>query len=327
VSSSPLVVTAGEPAGIGPDLCIAIALREDMPEFVVLGDAALLRERARILGANIRVTSVRLDSIGERTANDRELLVLDLPFPLAVDCGSPRVENTTTLLKGLEVAFAECLAGRFSALVTAPIAKHVISDSGVAFTGHTEFLAGLGGTVLPVMLLVAGDMRVALATTHLPLRDVPDHISQELLRAVLAVLHDDLQRRFEIASPEIIVCGLNPHAGEGGHLGHEDAEIIAPVVAALQDDGINVRGPVPADTAFTPAAGARDAVLAMYHDQGLPVIKHVGFGHAVNVTLGLPIIRTSVDHGTAFDLAGSGNADAGSLVAAVELAASLAARK
>ena len=204
--------------------------------------------------------------------------------------------------------------------------KSIINDAGIPFTGHTEFLAELSDTPKPVMLLVAGDLRVALASTHLPLRQVPDYLTQDGIRDVLNVLHTDLRTRFGIQNPEIIVCGLNPHAGEGGHLGTEDEAVIAPVVHALAAAGMNVRGPVPADTAFTPAAGSKDAVLAMYHDQGLPVLKYAGFGHAVNVTLGLPIIRTSVDHGTALDIAGTGRADAGSLVAAIALAADMAAR-
>jgi 4-hydroxythreonine-4-phosphate dehydrogenase len=229
------------------------------------------------------------------------------------------------LLEGLRLAVEGCLDGRYRALVTAPLAKSVINDAGVPFSGHTEYLAELTGTPLPVMLLVAGDLRVALASTHLPLRSVPDYLTRDRLRAVLTVLDDGLRTRFRIEQPEILVCGLNPHAGEGGHLGREEGEVIAPVVAALRDAGLRVRGPVPADTAFTPAAGRHDAVLAMYHDQGLPVLKYAGFGHAVNVTLGLPIVRTSVDHGTAFDLAGTGKADPGSLRAAMDLALVLGA--
>jgi 4-hydroxythreonine-4-phosphate dehydrogenase len=203
--------------------------------------------------------------------------------------------------------------------------KSVINDAGIPFSGHTEFLAELTDAQSPVMLLVAGNLRVALATTHLPLRDVPDSLTSNGLRNVLQVLVDDLRSRFGISEPEIVVCGLNPHAGEGGHLGSEDADIIAPVVDEFAARGFNVRGPLPADTAFTPAGGEKDAVLAMYHDQGLPVLKYAGFGNAVNVTLGLPIIRTSVDHGTALDLAGTGQADNGSLLHAVRLAAELAA--
>jgi 4-hydroxythreonine-4-phosphate dehydrogenase len=202
----------------------------------------------------------------------------------------------------------------------------VINDAGIRFSGHTEFLAELTGTKTPVMLLVAKDLRVALASTHLPLRDVADYLTAERLTAVIEVLVQDLSRVFGIAKPAIVVCGLNPHAGEGGHLGHEDAEVIAPVIESFRARGIDIRGPLPADTAFTPAAGSRDAILAMYHDQGLPVLKYAGFGTAVNVTLGLPIIRTSVDHGTALDIAGRGVADPGSMIAATELALHLAVR-
>ncbi|MDH3363959.1 MAG: 4-hydroxythreonine-4-phosphate dehydrogenase PdxA, partial [Gammaproteobacteria bacterium] len=216
-----------------------------------------------------------------------------------------------------------CLDGEFSGLVTLPVAKSVIADAGIRFTGHTELLAELTDTALPVMMLVAGELRVALASTHIPLSAVPGYISQERLRSVIRILDSELRSKFKISIPEIIVCGLNPHAGEGGLLGNEDRDIIAPVVDELSAQGLHLRGPLPADTAFTPAAGRKDAVLAMYHDQGLPVLKYAGFGHAVNVTLGLPIIRTSVDHGTAFDIAGSGKADTGSLFAAIELAARL----
>jgi 4-hydroxythreonine-4-phosphate dehydrogenase len=251
---------------------------------------------------------------------DNRLQVIDTPFPAPVVHGQPDPRNARTLLDGLTQAVEGCLDGRFSGMVTAPLAKSVIADSGIPFTGHTEFLADLTDVDLPVMLLVAGDLRVALASTHLPLREVADFITKERLRRVLQVLHDDLRLKFRIDAPKIVVCGLNPHAGESGHLGSEDDAIIAPVIRELSQQGMRLRGPVPADTAFTPAAGHKDAVLAMYHDQGLPVLKYAGFGHAVNVTLGLPIIRTSVDHGTAFDIAGSGKADTGSLIAAIELA-------
>lgn len=293
----PLVVTAGEPAGIGPELCSSLVDTEFLSDIVVIGDASLLDDR---------------------------LTVIDMPFPAPVQPGHPDSANAKTLLEGLELAVQGCLDGRFSGMVTAPIAKNVIADSGVAFTGHTEFLAELTGVNVPVMLLVSGDLRVALASTHMPLREVPDYITKQRLTDVLQILHGDLKSRFGIESPEIVVCGLNPHAGEAGHLGKEDDAIIAPVVEELSESGMNIRGPLAADTAFTPAAGHKDAVLAMYHDQGLPVLKYAGFGHAVNVTLGLPIIRTSVDHGTAFDLAGTGSADAGSLIAAIELAKTMA---
>lgn len=293
----PLIVTAGEPAGIGPELCSALAGTPLASDIVVIGDAALL---------------------------DARLQVIDTPFPAPVIHGQPDPLNAKTLLDGLTQAVEGCLDGRFSGMVTAPIAKSVIADSGIPFTGHTEFLADLTQVDFPVMLLVAGDLRVALASTHLPLREVPDFITKERLSRVIQVLHDDLRLRFGIDAPEIVVCGLNPHAGEGGHLGKEDDAVILPVIKELSERGMRLRGPLPADTAFTPAAGDKDAVLAMYHDQGLPVLKYAGFGHAVNVTLGLPIIRTSVDHGTAFDIAGSGKADSGSLIAAIELAKKMA---
>ncbi|HNP36001.1 MAG TPA: 4-hydroxythreonine-4-phosphate dehydrogenase PdxA [Woeseiaceae bacterium] len=303
--TGPLVITAGEPSGIGPDLCLALGNRDDLPRLLVIGDEVQLRQRADLLGIEFNLD------------------VLHLPFPVAVQCGSPNPDNAPALLEGLQLAVAGCLAGEYAGLVTAPLAKNVINDAGIPFTGHTEYLAALCGAALPVMLLVAGDLRVALASTHLPLRDVPDYISQDRLRSIIEVLHADLRHKFAIPQPEIVVCGLNPHAGEGGYLGHEDQQVIAPVIAEMQAQGMQIRGPIPADTAFTPAAGERDAVLAMYHDQGLPVLKYAGFGHAVNVTLGLPIIRTSVDHGTAFDLAGTGKADAGSLLAAIRLAEQL----
>ena len=292
----PLVVTAGEPAGVGPELCDALADSRLASDVVIIGDKSLQKS---------------------------DLRVINMPFPAPVISGKPDSANAQTLLDGLERAVRGCLAGEFSGLVTAPLAKSVIADAGIPFTGHTEFLAELTGTPLPVMMLVAGDLRVALASTHLPLRDVPDYITQERLTAVIEILHHDLQTKFGIDDPDIVVCGLNPHAGEGGHLGHEEESVIAPVIEKLVGRGMRLRGPLPADTAVTPAAGRRDAILAMYHDQGLPVLKYAGFGHAVNVTLGLPIVRTSVDHGTAFDIAGTGKADPGSLLAAVELAAFL----
>ncbi len=293
----PLVVTAGEPAGIGPELCDALVDSPHANRLVIIGDRSLL-------------------------AGD--LPVIDTPYPAPVVAGKPDPANAQTLLDGLTLAVKGCLDGDYSGMVTAPVAKRVIADAGIEFTGHTEFIAGLTGTELPVMMLAAGDLRVALASTHMPLSEVPSYITPERLAVVLEILHDDLCWKFGIANPEIVVCGLNPHAGEHGYLGNEDDEIIAPVVERLRGRGLNLRGPLPADTAFTPASGHKDAVLAMYHDQGLPVLKYAGFGHAVNVTLGLPIVRTSVDHGTAFDIAGTGTADPGSLFAAVELAAQMA---
>lgn len=294
----PLVITAGEPAGIGPELCNALADSPYAMSVVVVGDKRLLDERLR---------------------------VIDTPFPAVIKPGEPDPANAATLIDGLRRAVSGCLRGEFSGLVTAPLAKSVIADAGIAFSGHTELLAELTAAPLPVMLLVADELRVGLVTTHMPLSAVPAQITRERLSNIIEIIDGDLRKKFGIRHPEIVVCGLNPHAGEDGHLGHEDGEIIAPAVAALAAKGLHVRGPLPADTAFTPAAGHKDAVLAMYHDQGLPVLKYAGFGHAVNVTLGLPIIRTSVDHGTAFDIAGKGKADTGSLIAAVELARSMVA--
>lgn len=320
----PLIVTAGEPAGIGPELCLALA-RQSLPcGVVILSDPDLLRARAAMTGADVSVREISADDAGGVRAGQNELLVIAQRFAETPVCGQLNPANASALLDGLRLAVQGCIDGRFAGLVTAPLQKSVINDAGYAFTGHTEFLAGLTNTRLPVMLLVADKLRVALASTHLPLREVPDYITRDRLRDVLQVLFADLHSKFGIASPEVVVCGLNPHAGEGGYLGAEDIDVIAPVVAEFAASGYRIRGPLPADTAFTPATGTKDAVLAMYHDQGLPVLKYAGFGHAVNVTLGLPIVRTSVDHGTALDIAGSGRADSGSLLQAVRLAAELA---
>ncbi len=304
---NPLVITAGEPAGIGPDLCLALAQTAWSKDIVVIADPIVIEARADMLG----VSAENLKIISEPLANPSV-------------CGVPDPANAKSLLVALKRAVAGCIGGEFSGLVTGPLQKSTINDAGISFFGHTEFLAEQSSTVTPVMLLVADTLRVALASTHMPLRQVPDYLTKERLTSVIDVLHADLIKKFGIADPEIIVCGLNPHAGESGHLGKEDAAIIEPVVSECRRRGMKIRGPIPADTAFTPAAGAADAVLAMYHDQGLPVLKYAGFGNSVNVTLGLPFIRTSVDHGTALDLAGTGKADAGSMLAAVELAAKMA---
>jgi 4-hydroxythreonine-4-phosphate dehydrogenase len=323
-SRKPFIVTAGEPAGIGPDICLALA-REPLPcRVVIVADPDTLRARAAMTGMDVTVTEIDAKDAHKGKAEQGELLVIATRFPEPAACGQLNPANSRTLLDGLKLAVDACVDGRFAGLVTAPLQKSVINDAGIPFIGHTEYLAECTGAKRPVMLLVAGDLRVALASTHLPLRDVPDYLTQDGIRTVLQILFDELRLKFNIDTPEVIVCGLNPHAGEAGHLGTEDAAIIAPVVDEFTARGYKVRGPIPADTAFTPAAGRKDAVLAMYHDQGLPVLKYAGFGHAVNVTLGLPIIRTSVDHGTALDIAGSGRADAGSLIQAVRLAAELA---
>ncbi len=319
-TAPPLAVTAGEPAGIGPDLCLALANTPLASSLVVIGDPAVLATRAAMLGL-----SVDLRQFPEQAwRHTGDLVVLPRPLPNPDVCGTPDPANARALLSGLDAAVAGCRDGTFAGIVTAPLQKSVINDAGIPFTGHTEYLAELTSVDTPVMLLVAGVLRVALASTHMPLSEVPAYLTHERLSAVLDVLHKDLRNKFRLHDPAIIVCGLNPHAGEGGHLGYEDRDIIAPVIAAARARGMRVRGPLPADTAFTPVTGKADAVLAMYHDQGLPVVKYSGFGNAVNVTLGLPVIRTSVDHGTALDLAGTGKAEAGSMIAAVELAAELA---
>jgi 4-hydroxythreonine-4-phosphate dehydrogenase len=319
----PLVVTAGEPAGIGPELCLMLSHSVHHADIVVISDADMLRSRAALIGMDVTVTEVDADHLPSIGAKPGELQVISRPFPIEPACGQLVSDNAQTLLDGLAAAVDGCLDGRFRGLVTAPLQKSIINDAGIAFSGHTEFLADHTGAKHPVMLLVAGDLRVALASTHLPLRDVPDYLTQDRLRVVLQVLYSDLQSRFGISEPQIVVCGLNPHAGEGGHLGNEDADIIAPVVQEFVVRGLGIRGPVPADTAFTGAGGPKDAVLAMYHDQGLPVLKYASFGRGVNVTLGLPIIRTSVDHGTALDLAGSGRAKPDSFIEALDLAVTL----
>jgi 4-hydroxythreonine-4-phosphate dehydrogenase len=322
----PLAVTAGEPAGIGPELCLELARTGRSEGLVVVADPETLLVRAAMLGWN-DVTLREFDPAGKRAVHARtgELLVMAQPLPNPRVCGTPDPQNARSLLEGIKRAVAGCTSGTFAALVTAPLQKSAINEGGIAFSGHTEYLAQLTAAETPVMLLIAADLRVALASTHMPLKSVSAYLTPERLARVIEVLDHDLKTRFRIANPSILVCGLNPHAGESGHLGSEEREVIAPVVRKMQARGIDVRGPVPADTAFTPAAGKSDAVLAMYHDQGLPVLKYAGFGTAVNVTLGLPIVRTSVDHGTALDIAGTGKADSGSLFAAVELAASLSA--
>jgi 4-hydroxythreonine-4-phosphate dehydrogenase len=315
-----LVLTSGEPAGVGPDLCLTIAARDWPCALVVAGDLAMLQSRARELGLPMELEAYAMDG-QPRLHRAGRLQVLERRLAAPARPGKPDPANARYVLALLDAAADGCASGEFAAMVTAPVHKGVINDAGIAFSGHTEYLAERLGCARPVMLLVAGSLRVALATTHLPLRDVPDAIDGELLLETLSVLDQGLKQRFGLAAPRILVCGLNPHAGESGHLGNEEIEVIEPAVAIARRRGIDARGPLPADTAFTPASLASvDAVLAMFHDQGLPVLKHAGFGRGVNVTLGLPIVRTSVDHGTALDLAATGRADCGSLVAALELA-------
>ena len=322
----PLAITAGEPAGIGPELCLALANTEWAQHVVIIADPAVLLHRANRLGAALSIVEFDPTDAPDQKLSEGALRVWPHSMPNPDVCGTPDPANAEALLVGLRMAVSACQNDIFSGLVTGPLQKSTINDSGIAFSGHTEYLAELTNTAMPVMLLVSGNLRVALASTHMPLSAVPSYITAERLRDVINVLHGDLQRRFGIDQPEIIVCGLNPHAGEGGHLGREEQDVIAPVIEKFQHQQVNIRGPLPADTAFTPAAGHADAVLAMYHDQGLPVLKFAGFGAAVNVTLGLPIIRTSVDHGTALDIAGTGVAETGSMLAAIELAAQMAIR-
>jgi len=303
-----IAVSTGEPAGIGPEICTALLEETGGQRLVLIGDRGLLEHTAG------------------RSLPDAN--VLHVPAAATVRPGRLDPKNARYVLDVLDAGVDGCLAGRFDALVTAPVHKGIINDAGTPFTGHTEYLAARTGTPLPVMMLVGGGLRVALATTHLPLERVSAALTAERLVAVLRVLDADLRAKFGIAAPRILVCGLNPHAGEGGHLGHEELTVIGPVLERLRAQGLHLTGPVPADTAFLPGqVEGHDAVLAMYHDQGLPVLKYASFGHAVNVTLGLPIVRTSVDHGTALDLAGTGRADAGSLRAAVRLAATLVAAR
>ncbi|MEX1995013.1 MAG: 4-hydroxythreonine-4-phosphate dehydrogenase PdxA [Steroidobacteraceae bacterium] len=318
-----LVITSGEPAGIGPDLALAAALRDWPCELVFAGDPGLLARRAATLG--LQITIVGWTGVASPAAHRAGLMPV-LPLALARPAlpGRPDPANARYVLDLLDAAMDGCIAGHFAAMVTAPVQKSTINEAGIPFTGHTEYLAARSGAASPVMLLVAGNLRIALATTHLPLAEVPGRLTLESLDRTLSALDAGLRKSFGLPAPRILVCGLNPHAGEGGHLGREEIEVIGPAVAAARARGIAVTGPVPADTAFTPAALATtDAVLAMYHDQGLPVLKHAGFGRAVNVTLGLPFHRTSVDHGTALDLAGSGRADPGSLFEAINLALTL----
>jgi len=314
----PLAITPGEPAGIGPDLIIQLAQQADTRAWVIIADPLLLQERAEQLGLPFRWQPF---DPAHPAGHSGQLRILPVALEHPARAGTLDAANAPYVVKTLTLAVDGCRNGLFGALVTGPVQKSVINDAGIPFTGHTEFLQQRCGVDQVVMMLACPGLRVALATTHLPLRQVADAITPELLERVIRITHHDLIYHFGIPNPRILVCGLNPHAGESGHLGDEEIRIINPVLAQLRAEGLQLEGPLPADTLFTPRhlAGA-DAVLAMYHDQGLPVLKHLGFGNAVNITLGLPIIRTSVDHGTALDLAGSGKADTGSLQAAIDSA-------
>ena len=324
-----VAITSGEPAGVGPELCLRIVEREWPVRLVVLGDIELIRARAAALGSSVRI--VPFDATVAAAPGTVEVIHEGLARPSVAGKLDPA--NGAYVLRLLDQAIAGCLDGHFAAMVTAPVHKGVICEGlgahdTMPFTGHTEYLAAHTGTARVVMMLVGGGLRVALVTTHLPLAAVPAAITPQALEETLRILHADLVQHFGLESPRILVAGLNPHAGEGGHMGREEIDVIIPVLERLRAEGMALTGPLPADTLFVPHTLEQgDAVLAMYHDQGLPVLKHASFGGGVNVTLGLPIIRTSVDHGTALDLAGSGRADPGSLFAAIELAIDMAAAR
>jgi 4-hydroxythreonine-4-phosphate dehydrogenase len=315
-----IALTPGDPAGIGPDLCVLLAQQAQPVELVAVCDPDLLRDRARRLQLPLRTRTLDAAAAAVPTGAG-ELCVLPVPLQAPAHCGRPDPANARYVLETLDRAVAGCMDGRFAAMVTGPVNKALINETGIPFSGHTEYLAKATGTGQVVMMLATEGLRVALATTHVPLREVSDRITAPLLEQILRILHGALQRDFGIDSPRIAVCGLNPHAGEDGHLGGKEQQVMLPLLERLRHEGLDLAGPLPADTVFTrKRLQHTDAVLAMYHDQGLPVLKHAGFGRAVNVTLGLPVIRTSVDHGTAYELAGTGRADPGSLQAALRCA-------
>jgi len=318
-----IALTSGEPAGIGPDLCIQLAQNQLDCQLITLADPELLAQRAALLNLplSIKIFNPESEIVGHTPG---ELVVLPCYLPEQCIAGQLNKNNSSYVLKMIEIASKGCLSQLFSAMVTAPVHKGIINDTGLEFTGHTEYIADITGGH-PVMMLATEGLRVALATTHLPLSKVSAAITQSSLNTVIELLNNDLQSRFGLKNPNILVCGLNPHAGEDGHLGHEEIETINPVLDRCKKSGMNVQGPFPADTVFTEKyLKDADAVLAMYHDQGLPVLKYKGFGNAVNITLGLPIIRTSVDHGTALDLAATGKANVNSLVFALQTAIEMA---
>ena len=322
-----LIVTSGEPSGIGPDILLAAALRPQTAQIVGVGNKAVLTARAQQLAINVTLTRYQ-SATPIAPHRPGELPFIDVPLGIASHPGKLNPRNASHVLAQLDLAIELCRSQECQGMVTAPVHKSVINDAGIPFSGHTEYLASALSTPTVLMLLVSGTLRVALVTTHLPLRNVADAIDQPLIEQSLAVLHQALSQPFGINQPSITVLGLNPHAGEGGHLGKEEQNVIEPGCNAARAKGLTVIGPVSADTAFTPEKRQEtDAYLAMFHDQGLPVIKTLGFGDAVNVTLGLPIIRTSVDHGTALGLAGTGQANASSLQAAIALAGQLAVKQ
>ena len=322
-----IVITSGEPAGVGPDACVTLAQRDWEADLVVAGDADVLAGAAAAL--ELPVNLERYDaSRPMKPHRGGTLQVMHIPTGAPVVAGRLDVRNAAYVIEMLDRACDGCTNGEFAGMVTAPVQKSILMDAGYRFSGHTEYLAERTRAAMPVMLLINDQLRVALVTTHLALTDVPRAITRDRLRSTLRIVNMDLERHFSLQPPRIAVLGLNPHAGEAGHLGREELDIIEPVIKELQAEGLALQGPIPADTAFTPRfLKTVDVIVAMYHDQGLPVIKHVGFGNAVNMTLGLPILRTSVDHGTALSLARSGKAESGSLSAAVALAIDLASTR
>lgn len=320
VSNYRVAITPGEPAGIGPDLAVALAQRDWPVELVVCADGDVLRQRAAQLGLPLTLRDYQ-PGVAPQPQQAGTLTLLPIATAQPVTAGELTVANGHYVLETLARACDGCLSGEFAALVTGPVHKGVINDAGIPFTGHTEFFAERAGGDRVVMMLATEALRVALATTHLPLKDVANAITHDSLHEVITILHQDLQQKFGIPQPHIFVCGLNPHAGESGHMGREEIDTIIPALDELRQQGLQLTGPLPADTLFQPKyLQHADAVLAMYHDQGLPVLKFQGFGRAVNITLGLPFIRTSVDHGTALELAGLGSAEPGSFITALNLA-------
>lgn len=318
-----LALTAGEPAGIGPELCLELAAAERDAGVVVIANQPLLEARARLLGLDVKLHTWRPGMEPRKSVG--ELSILHVEGCASHQAGKLDTANSRYVLDTLTVAAKGCLEGDFDGMVTAPVHKGVINEAGIEFSGHTEFLQEICDVERVVMMLATEELRVALVTTHLPLKDVSAAITSERLTQVATILNADLKTFFGIAQPKILVAGLNPHAGEGGHLGREEIDVIEPTLETLRGQGMQLVGPLPADTLFTPHwLDDADAALAMYHDQGLPVLKFQGFGRAVNITLGLPIVRTSVDHGTALDLAGTGKADAGSLHAAIRVGEQMA---
>lgn len=321
-----LAITSGEPAGIGPDLCIQLAQSGHPDQLIVIGDPTVLHQRAAALQLPIRLLPFEQDAPAQPTAPGT-LWIESVPLVEATEPGQLNMANAAYVLETLQRAADGCLQHRWQGIVTTAVHKGVINDAGIPFTGHTEFFRDIAGVKEVVMMLATSDLRVALVTTHLPLRDVADAITPDRIQRVVRILHQDLTCHFGLEDPHILVAGLNPHAGEDGHLGREEIDVIIPTLATLRAEGMRLTGPLPADTLYTPKhLDDADATLAMYHDQGLPVLKHHGFGRAANITLGLPFIRTSVDHGTALDMAATGHADAGSLETAIQIAADMVHR-